>query len=222
MIWPDFDPLFARHHYVSVESGIIEYFAANRLPTRPRVLDIGSGAGHWIDFFLDHFDASRVVGVDFAEPCAVRLRAKYGGEPRVEVVEDDVSRSGFELAERFDVIVAIGVMFHVVDDATWARAIDNLSSHLMEGGAAVFGGAFGIRTRDADFAPLDEFGSWEEFLAARARAPLVRKRVRSFMRWRKAARRAGLRIHRLHRTRRSRAIPAPENNLLFLRREAIP
>jgi cyclopropane fatty-acyl-phospholipid synthase-like methyltransferase len=220
VISPDCDPLFARHHYVSVESGIIEYFAANRLLARPSVFDLGSGAGHWIDFFLEHFEASRVVGVEISERCASELRAKYGATGRVEVVEDDVSRPGFGLGERFDVIVAIGVMFHVVDDAAWALAIQNLSAHLKDGGTIVVGGQFGLRTRDVGFTPLDEFSSWEDFLTTAAPVPLVRKRVRSLHRWRKTARRCGLRVDRVHRTHRMRGIPAPQNNLVFLRPEA--
>jgi SAM-dependent methyltransferase len=220
MIWPDFDPLFARHHYISVESGVIEYFAANRPPSQPSVLDIGSGAGHWIDFFLEHFDASRVVGLEISERCASQLRTKYAAAHRVEVVEDDVSRPGFDLGQRFDLIVAIGVMFHVVDDGAWALAIQNLSSHLKDDGRIVVGGEFGLRTRDVGFASLDEFSSWDEFLTTAAPVPLVRKRVRSLRRWRTTARRCGLRADRLHRTRRSRGIPAPQNNLLFLRPEA--
>jgi SAM-dependent methyltransferase len=215
-IWPDFDPLSARHHYNSVENGIIEHLAVHRPRMHPAILDVGSGAGHWIDFFRELFDPSLVVGMELSRRCAEELRHKYTDEPGVVVVEDDVSRAGLHLDQRFDVIVAIGVMFHIVDDDAWQRAVSNLARHLSDGGTIVVGGQFGLTTRDIGFAPRAEFSTWSELLEAEGETALVRKRIRSLRHWRRCARRNGLQVSRIKRTRKRRTIAAPENNLLFL------
>jgi SAM-dependent methyltransferase len=216
MIWPDFDPLWARHHYNSVENGIIEYFVTEPPRVQPKILDIGCGAGHWVDFFRELFDPSLVVGMELSRRCANELRRKYADEPRVVVVEDDVSRAELSLDQSFDVIVAVGVMFHIVVDEAWERAVANLARHLNEGGTVVVGGQFGLTTRDVNFTSLAQFNSWEEAVEADAEVAFVRKRIRSLRRWRQCARQNGLRISRVQRTRRYRRIAAPENNLLFL------
>jgi SAM-dependent methyltransferase len=215
-IWPDFNPLSARHHYNSVENGIIEHLVAHRPRMHPAILDVGSGAGHWIDFFRELFDPSLVVGMELSRRCADELRRKYADEPAVVVVEDDVSRAGLRLDQRFDVIVAIGVMFHIVDDDAWQRAVSNLARHLSDGGTMVVGGQFGLTTRDVGFAPCEEFSTWSELLEAEGETALVRKRIRSRRHWRQCARRNGLQVSRIQRTRKRRTIAAPENNLLFL------
>jgi SAM-dependent methyltransferase len=215
-ISPDYDLLAARHHYNSVENGIIEHLAAHRPRTHPAILDVGSGAGHWIDFFRELFDPSLVVGIELSERCADELRRKYADEPAVAVVEDDVSRAGLRLDRRFDVIVAIGVMFHIVDDDAWQRAVSNLAGHLSDEGTIVVGGQFGLATRDIGFAPCTEFSTWTELQEAEGAATLVKMRIRSLRHWRRCARRNGLQVSGIKRTPKRRMIAAPENNLLFL------
>lgn len=208
--------LATRFHYNAVENSIIECLAARVLPSPLRVLDVGSGAGHWIDFYLEVFGAEEVVGLEISEPAVRALERRYASAPVVTVVEADVAGPAFELGREFDVVNAIGVLFHIVEDERWERAVAALGRHLTPGGALVVGGQFGLVTRNVQFHRTDEFSSWEEFRAASSETALVNKRIRSLRRWRRCARRAGLRIECLRRTRQSARLETPENNVLLL------
>lgn len=49
---------------------------------------------------------------------------------------------------QFDVVNAIGVIFHIVDDAKWENAIKNLFSLLKPEGILIVGGDFGNETKE--------------------------------------------------------------------------
>lgn len=214
-----YNPVFVRYHYNAVENLIIEYLAAGRPQDDLRVLDIGSGAGHWIDFYLDVFKAIRAVGVDVSASAANALREKYLGDDRVTVIEGDPSVPEFDLGESFNLINAIGVIFHIVDDAKWEAAVSNLARHLDDDGLMVVGGQFGRATGNVQFHDTDDFDSWDETRTASGGVALVDKRIRSLRRWRGCAGRAGLRILAVKRARNRREIEMPENNVMILGRE---
>jgi SAM-dependent methyltransferase len=211
-----------RYHYDAVEASIIEYLATRPLPDELSVLDVGSGAGHWIDFYREVFGAATVVGTEISEPTAESLREKYDGVSGVEIVSDDVSSEGFDLGQRFDVVNAIGVMFHIVEDQRWELALGNLARHLAAGGSLLVGGQFGRVTQDVQFHRKNEFETWDEFRTGDELPRLVNKRIRSLRRWREAADRANLRVECVKRTRTNRLIETPENNVLVLSASAVP
>src|SRR5262245_61095235 len=62
------DPLHTRYHYAGIEMSIIELLIFRGYPANPAVLDVGTGTGHWIDFYLRTFAARQVTGLDIAEP----------------------------------------------------------------------------------------------------------------------------------------------------------
>ncbi len=217
-IAPGASPLRTTYHYNAVENSIMEALAGERLPTPLTVLDVGSGAGHWIDFYRRVFGASSVVGLELSALAVEALRVKYAGEPDVEILEGDVGADGFVLGRTFGLVNAVGVMFHVVDDGRWERAVANLAAHLDPGGHAVVTGQFGRTTRNVQFHRRDDFSSWDELRSTTSDVALVNKRIRSLRRWRACATAAGLEIVRRQRTQASRAIPTPENNVLVLRK----
>ena len=200
------DPLRTRYHYNAVENAILEHFVVDGGARPTSVLDIGSGAGHWIEFYRGLLGAERVVGAEISAPLAAALGEKYADDPGVSVVEIDVGSPDFSLDERFDVVNAIGVMFHLVDDDAWRRAVRNLGALLAPGGALIVGGQFGRTTKDVGF----KTGEAGELL--------VNKRIRSLRAWKGCAGEAGLEALAVHRTRKSRRIDTPENNILVLGR----
>jgi len=184
-----------------------------------RLLDIGSGTGHWIDFFRQLFRVAKVVGIELAPQMADRLREKYAGDAAVAIHALDVSDDRFALiGERFDLISAIGVMFHIIDDDRWRQAIANLAGTLEPGGVMIVGGDFGTDTRNVQFHASDHFESWNEQSASPAAKNRVNKRVRSLADWHKAAADHGLAIADLVRSDREPGIATPENDILVLSR----
>jgi SAM-dependent methyltransferase len=211
--------LATRFHYNAVENSIIECLAGRGVPRPLRVLDVGSGAGHWIDFYFEVFGAEEVVGLEISEPAVRALEGRYAHVPGVTIVEADVGDTGFALDGEFEIVNAIGVMFHIVDDDRWERAVAALGRRLAPGGVLVVGGQFGHVTQNVQFHRTDSFSSWENFRSAAGETALVNKRIRSLRRWRRCAARAGLRAACLRRTRQSGSLQTPENNLLVLVRE---
>jgi SAM-dependent methyltransferase len=200
------DPLRTRYHYNAVENAILEHFVVDGGARPSSVLDIGSGAGHWIEFYHRLLGAGRVVGAEISAPLAAALSERYTDDPAISVLELDVGSQTFSLDERFDVVNAIGVMFHVVEDEAWRRAVRNLGGLLAPGGVLIVGDQFGRRTKDVGFKRAEDGGI------------LVNKRIRSLRAWKACAADAGLDVLALHRTRKSRRIDTPENNILVLGR----
>ena len=90
----------------------------------PRVLDVGCGPGRIGEAVLDA-GAAFYVGVDFSEPMIALARerlARHRG--RVELVTADILEA--RLAERFDVVLALGVFDYLPDAAPYARRIAEL------------------------------------------------------------------------------------------------
>jgi SAM-dependent methyltransferase len=130
----------------------------------------------------------------------------------VTVVNADVC-DPLPIEGSFDVVNAIGVMFHIVEDERWERAVANLAGRLAPDGVMIVGGQFGPVTHDVGFRRPRGDGSG----AGRGGAEVL-KRLRSRRRWQRCAAQAGLHQVRYVRTRKSREIDAPESNLLVFGR----
>lgn len=236
-IGPISDPE-ARFHYNCVENSIIRALLHRSAPPRGatveawrmlqrreqrRLLDVGSGTGHWVDFFREVFFVAEVVALEIAGQMADYLRRKYDGDHVVRVIEGDVAAPDFgveTIGGAVDWVSAIGVMFHIVDDDRWRRAVRNLAAVVKPGGLLFVGGDFGAQTRNVQFHRCDRFSNWREFSTAAAAEGEVKvnKRVRSLADWHQAANQCGLRIVDLVRSDRDPAIITPENDLLLLQR----
>jgi tRNA (cmo5U34)-methyltransferase len=57
-----------------------------------RILDLGSGDGRLLGLLLLACPAARGVAVEFSPPMLERLRQRFGGEGRVQVVDHDLER----------------------------------------------------------------------------------------------------------------------------------
>ncbi len=203
-------PAVVRYHYNAVENAIVELSLDKRFPAHPTVLDVGSGAGHWIDFYRDTLGAPAVVGVEISTSAVQALAGRYEAEHEVTIVEGDVSEEGFDLERRFDVVNAVGVLFHVVEDDDWQRALANLGAHLAPGGLLLVAEHVGLLSHDVDFRRLEPAAGHPEGVA------LVTKRIRSKRRWRSGARAAGLRVMGFEKIRKQRSMRTPANRLIVL------
>ena len=220
----------SRFHYNATENSIIRALTrrapiGNQPPSVWRfaqgrrawkVLDVGSGAGHWVDFYLDVYLAKSVTAVEFVPQMAEFLREKYASRPEVTVLQADVATDPLP-AREFDIVNAIGVMFHIVNDDLWRQAIARLLASLKPDGLMLVGGDFGDETRDVQFHRTDRFESWREHDAAPYPATLVNKRVRSLHEWTRVAGELGATVVEVIRSDATPDIRTPENDLLVLR-----
>ncbi len=218
-IGPAVVPLHSKFHYNAVENSIIRGLLRCQVKENPAVLDLGSGAGHWIEFYLNTFAALHVCGLEISKTCVDKLREKYVRTDRVAIVEGDITDKSFCVDRKFDIVNAIGVVFHIVDDRLWLQALINIRRLLNDDGLVIIGGQFGMITRNVQFHATDEFENLEEM----RRSPVggevrINKRIRSLRRWKKVARMAGLRVKLVIRTPNFSDILTPENNVMVLER----
>jgi len=80
-----------------------------------RVLDVGSGSGRWIRFFLERFAPERLLGIDFAQASVDLLHRWHppAERPGLDIRRADVTEHGLDLGERFDLINVANVLFHI-------------------------------------------------------------------------------------------------------------
>lgn len=227
-----------RFHYNAVENSIIRVMMRLEPPPagalleawqalqkrRDRaLLDVGSGVGHWIDFFQEVFAVTSVVALEFTDGMADFLRQKYRDRDDVRVLQADVAEASIVqegFVGRFDFVSAIGVLFHIIQDDRWAQAIRNLSQVLKPGGLLLAGGDFGVESRNVQFHNVDVFSTWTEQQRAKPveQELRVNKRVRSLAHWLDVASTCGLQCVDLIRTDYDPGISTPENDLLVLRK----
>jgi len=94
-----------------------------------RVLDVGCGTGLFIKWYLAK--GCKVTGMDIAETSVTRLRAIFP----CEFYAGDIAATDYpHPQERFDLVNMWDVIFHIVDDKAYNRALDNIANHLKEGG----------------------------------------------------------------------------------------
>jgi 2-polyprenyl-3-methyl-5-hydroxy-6-metoxy-1,4-benzoquinol methylase len=95
------------------------------------ILDVGSGIGFWIDYYLSK-NAPLIWGVDISSEAIRYLSKKYADQNRVKLSEDDFSN--LSLNKKFDIVNAFDVSYHVCDDTLWNKFVENLCKHVKEFG----------------------------------------------------------------------------------------
>ena len=98
------------------------------------VLDVGSGTGFYIDRWR-HLRAGRITGADLTQVAVDTLARRYPEHAfhRVDIGQP-LPEGGLLTPGSFDAISVMDVLFHIVDDAQYARAFQNLAALLKPGG----------------------------------------------------------------------------------------
>ncbi len=108
-----------------------------------RVLDVGCGTGFFTSFYLRR--GANVTGIDIAPTSIQRLSERH---PEARFVLADVSEAALE--ERFDVVNAFDVLYHITDDAAWERAVRHLARAVEPGGVLLLTDRFATRVAMAE------------------------------------------------------------------------
>ena len=92
-----------------------------------RVLDVGSGSGRWIRYFLARFQPGLLMGIDFSH-ASVELLEKWHRSERTRLVfrHADITSPDLDLDETFDLVNVANVLFHVPEDDLFNQALRNL------------------------------------------------------------------------------------------------
>jgi SAM-dependent methyltransferase len=111
------------------------------VPTDARVLDVGSGSGRWLRFFLEHTHPRRLLGIDYTQ-ASIDLLAKWlpstpAGDANVDVRLASITDANLALGEQFDLINIANVLFHIPENDLFLNALKNLARHLDAGGRVV-------------------------------------------------------------------------------------
>lgn len=199
---PQKDPLSARYHYNSVEMKITRHLFNHRIPVaRSDVLDIGSGSGHWIDFYQS-LHAREIVGLDVSRASVDHLKKKYAAQDNIRILHGKAVSLLDQLDMRFHIINAIGVMFHIVHDSEWRETIHITSQLLKKQGVLIVGSHFGL------------FNSLNVQISRKGE---INKRLRSRRQWKRTLIQAGFSDVRIYPNRAYLHIrdTLPENNVLI-------
>jgi 2-polyprenyl-3-methyl-5-hydroxy-6-metoxy-1,4-benzoquinol methylase len=103
------------------------------IATDIKVLDIGSGTGFYLDIWSD-LGVCRIEGSDLSQRAVERLRAAY---PDTPIHQLDLGADNPPALGGYDVVSAMDVLFHIVDDHAYARAVASLARLVVPGGHVV-------------------------------------------------------------------------------------
>ena len=100
------------------------------------VLDIGSGTGYYVDLWKS-LGFSSVTATDITTFAVEELQKKF---PDVECYQLDIGDNLHEVFrnKQYNVISAFAVLFHIIDDGRYQRAIENIFQMLHSGGFFIF------------------------------------------------------------------------------------
>ena len=210
-ISPDFPNIDAKFHYNAIENGIISYVKEHKIDTSI-VLDIGSGTGHWIDFYYTVFNSYTVYGADISEVAVCKLEERFKENEKVKIYHTALLESDKWQDESLRLINAIGVLFHIVSDEKWEETIQWCYDKLLRGGVLIASDLFCPITANVQFEPA-QFSTIHEY---KGNSDLVcNKRVRSKRYWRRVLKNSGFNDITFKKTKKPSHIHTPENNLVF-------
>jgi len=113
------------------------------LPIRFRdatVLDVGSGTGFWVEVWKS-LGVRSITASDITSFAVENLRVAH---PGIKTIQFDISdsRKAEDMGEKYDLISAIDVMFHIISDRDFDRALANVAQLLKPSGFFIFSDNF--------------------------------------------------------------------------------
>lgn len=100
-------------------------------PANKRVLDVGSGLGFFVNYFLTN-GAKEVVGLDIAPTSVAYLQQTY---PECQFHCVDIgSVQTLPVTSQFDIVSVVSVLYHLIEDESFWQALNNICQVIVPGG----------------------------------------------------------------------------------------
>ena len=160
----------------------LRFRALERLLRRNKVcvtktLEAAVGVGAYGPLWR-HLEAKSWTGIDISPNAITNVAARYPNDSFFVV---DVSRSDFNHAEigaPFDLVTAIDILYHLVDDRSFVIALTNLAGCVRDGGHLVISDIFSDPARQtARHVKRRSFATYEAILAEHGFHPADREAV---------------------------------------------
>ena len=122
-----------RHLYAIARRNVLRFVRRQGVLDQPlgRVFEAGAGTGFWIALWTS-LGATRVDGCDLALQAVERLRAAFPGT----FVAGDLASEGVLPADgSYELVTAMNVLLHILDDDAFAAALRNLAATVAPGGS---------------------------------------------------------------------------------------
>ena len=104
-------------------------------PARMRVLDVGSGSGFYVDLWR-RIGVRDISGCDLTQASVSLLQRRY---PHASFKQADIGDAIVPFEENaFDAVSCMDVLFHIVEDERYDRAMRNCGRLLRAGGLFIF------------------------------------------------------------------------------------
>jgi len=100
--------------------------------SKSSILDVGSGTGFWIDFWLTK-GGRKIFGIDLTAQSVSILSKKY---PTLKFEQRDIADPmGRSASDGFDLISAMSILHHIPSQQGWKQVLLNLGCVLKPGGS---------------------------------------------------------------------------------------
>lgn len=103
------------------------------LPPNPRIFELGSGGGYWVEFFRG-FKPATFVGSDLSKTAVDRLSSSHPDYKFIATQSDTDAWSRIRELGPFDLSLAIDVLYHITDDNAWAGVLNQLCENTASAG----------------------------------------------------------------------------------------
>jgi SAM-dependent methyltransferase len=94
------------------------------------VLDVGSGTGFYIKYYSEH-GAVPIFGMDITETSTQYLQKNY---PSSTFLTCDIAGNTLPLSRKFYLVSAMSVLYHIIENVSFERALHNLCQQVDDGG----------------------------------------------------------------------------------------
>jgi SAM-dependent methyltransferase len=164
-------------------------------PKGSSVFEVATGSGVYVDFWRQQ-GIAKLVGIDLSEAASAAMRSRF---PQFHFYKRDLAEPGLAglVGTGFDLVTAVDVLYHIVDDQRFARSLKNMAAVIAPGGLlAIHDVLLNGETRDFGHMRLRDLSDYTGALERAGFEVLVRKPTFfSAVRWLKPQRPGFERLH---------------------------